>query len=232
MSFSISQATCLWAEQKKLSVWYQSEVGSTNDRAKETLNHDLYICDHQTRGRGRGENTWTDTKEGQLLSSWHFRLHSAPQHITAPLVGLALWSAARSTWADLAWSLKAPNDLYLENGKVAGLLIESLSQGQEHHLIIGLGMNIFSGPSEVDFATHLSHSINVTKEKWFSFLETLQQSLSKGVASALTPKMSSEDRTNLKEALNLWPHLKNEIIEIDSDGNLHSNCRVQPWTEL
>jgi len=51
------------------------------------------------------------------------------QHLTGPLFGLALYRATQTIWPHLPLSLKAPNDLWLGSGKVAGLLIETIASG-------------------------------------------------------------------------------------------------------
>ena len=48
------------------TVEYHRELSSTNDLAIELLDGDfstplLVLCEHQTAGRGRGENTWQST---------------------------------------------------------------------------------------------------------------------------------------------------------------------------
>ena len=130
MNFSIYETTAEWAVTAGLVCISIPEITSTNDLAKdqafeETEALSLYVTDHQTKGRGRGVKTWTDDEEGTaLLSSWSFLLLKAPQPVLAPTLGLALFKAAQSTWLGLPWSLKAPNDLYLGDKKIAGLTNE------------------------------------------------------------------------------------------------------------
>ena len=88
---------------------------------------------------GRTQAT-ASSVHGPMLSP-----HS-PQPIMAPLIGLALLKSCQFVWPNLKLSLKAPNDLFLMHKKVAGLLTESIQQGDKHRLIIGLGMNINDHP--------------------------------------------------------------------------------------
>ena len=71
------------------------------------------------------------------------------QPTLSPLVGLALYKACSGTWPFLNWNLKAPNDLYISNKKVAGLLIETVTQGDDIRLLVGLGLNVLATPDQV-----------------------------------------------------------------------------------
>jgi hypothetical protein len=78
--------------------------------------------------------------------------------VLAPLVGLALYEAAHKTWPDVAFNLKAPNDLYVHDKKIAGILIEAVlggPSGRDIRVVVGLGFNVLSAPSEISHATCL-----------------------------------------------------------------------------
>ena len=130
---SISETTQNWAGQREIAVIYNAETGSTNDNCKaraldEAEDLVIELADHQTKGRGRGINTWLDTGAGEsLLGTWSLRMQGAPQAITGPRIGLAIYNAAAATWPSLAWSLKAPNDLILSGKKCGGVLVETVS---------------------------------------------------------------------------------------------------------
>src|SRR5262249_28071101 len=151
-------------EQRQVNVEAHDETPSTNDQSKEEASSigpepKLYLAAHQTHGRGRGKNTWSDTGAGEsLLSSWSFQLAGPAQAITGPPLGDALYRSACAIWPSLEWSLKAPNDLYLGPSKVAGLLVEAVSQGDSHRLIVGLGMNVLNHPRAIANSTHLGLS--------------------------------------------------------------------------
>ena len=59
-----------------------------------------FLAGHQFEGRGREENSWSDSNDGgQLLCSWKFKLTHPPQHISAPIIGLCLYSALKKDLA-------------------------------------------------------------------------------------------------------------------------------------
>jgi BirA family transcriptional regulator, biotin operon repressor / biotin---[acetyl-CoA-carboxylase] ligase len=128
---------------------------------------------------------------------------------------LALFTAAQATWPFLNWSLKAPNDLFVEDKKIAGLLLETVSQGSEFRMIIGLGMNIFSNPEDIPTATHLLENLSpetpLLGEDWVLFLERLFFEFS-SLVPWITEPLNSTQNARLIYALNKNPILKNKIL--------------------
>lgn len=224
-----------WAEENKLHLWHQKECSSTNDTAKEEEGFDLYLTEHQTRGRGRGQNNWQDLgRGGEFLSTWSFLLSSSPQHITGPLLGLAIYKSASAIWPDGAWSLKAPNDLYLGDKKIAGLLTEIVSNGKEYRLLIGFGFNVFSAPTDIENSSCLIHHLEgeLTSSRWNSFLNQLLEEF-KVVANSCQEKiLSTEHQQELLIALNKNPNLPQPYTKIDEQSNLYTGEKKTPWQNL
>lgn len=185
-SIQIGEITRLWAVDQGIKTKYEVRTQSTNSWAKsesflEDVKDDevvLYLTDEQTQGRGRFDRTWIQTPRGSaLLSSWSFLISQFPQSSVSLRAGNALFNAAQSTWPYLPWALKAPNDLYLNENKIAGVLTECVSQGSEHRLIIGIGLNVWSYPKELPNATCLTKALTketpLVGEDWIHFLERL-----------------------------------------------------------
>ena len=67
------------------------------------------------------------------------------------VASLALYDAfATATGRTSGLSLKWPNDVLLNGGKVAGILLESagLAGGQVSHIAIGIGVNLIDAPQD------------------------------------------------------------------------------------
>lgn len=241
----IGQITAQWAEHNHLYVAYQKTLESTNDSAKEEAFEDtlmtealcVYVTDSQTAGRGRGENTWEEgSAGGALLSSWSFLTAAKPQPTVSCLVGLALYRAASSTWPFLPWNLKAPNDLYLGDKKVAGLLLETVSQEKQRRFIVGLGLNVFSSPSGLKTASSLAASlpegVPLLGQDWTAFLDRWLFELTDAVSRSEEP-LTPTDQYSLLMALNFHPLLKTKYKSVAADGSLtFTDGSVVHWSNI
>ena len=216
---SISKTTSQWARSRKFSFWFKDETTSTNDMArKEAFDVEyafkMYLTRHQTQGRGRSTNLWKDAGNS-FLSSWSYKIPHSPQPIMSPLIGLALFNSCQSVWSNLKWSLKVPNDLFLMDKKVAGLLLESIQENNKHHLIIGLGMNVDDHPKNIETATHIASELGtgqpIGDKKWCTFLDQLKVQFERSINQGTTSQISKEDRGILLIALNANPLKKRAL---------------------
>lgn len=100
----------------------------------------LLVAERQTAGRGRLGRDWSSEQQApgrSLTFSLGLPLSPAEWSGLSLAVGLAL---AESLHPQL--QLKWPNDLWLGDRKVAGILIETASVGQERYVVIGVGINV------------------------------------------------------------------------------------------
>jgi len=186
----IGVVTHQWAEAHSISCDYHKTTTSTNALAKEDAFNgldpiQLYVADEQTNGRGRHDHTWSTPSTGSsLLSSWSFHVQKPPTPYITATIGICLYNAVKATWPFLNWNLKAPNDLYINEFKIAGLLTETISQGNQIRLIIGLGLNVFDHPKQIKNSTDLFSELQKLKpndpkldhfpllgEDWIKFLD-------------------------------------------------------------
>lgn len=231
---SINQWTKKWADLRGLNFWYEPETTSTNLIAKQKgRDFEVYLTDHQTQGRGRGGAQWQEGDvNGTLLSSWTFLLNSSPQPIASPLFGLAVYSSLKSVWPELQFSLKAPNDIYLGDKKLAGLLIEGVSMGSQSLLVIGLGLNVFSAPTSVPTATYLESKTTVNEESWVQFLDPLHSYFNEMAVLSTATEMPTSFCHQLKDALNYFPLKEEPVTDVDPRGNIISGDDVIRWFDL
>ncbi|MEK6774643.1 MAG: biotin synthetase [Bdellovibrionota bacterium] len=244
LDLKIGEITKIWAEQHELTVRYQAECDSTNNWAKseafseiataETLI--LYLCDTQTAGRGRGNNTWKNSRPGSaLLSTWSFEVEYHPQPLTTLRLGLALIRSCQNIWPSLPWNLKAPNDLQLHEKKVAGILLESVSQGKDSRLLFGLGLNLFDAPKEIQTATSLVHSLPVglplLGEDYIGMLDRLLYEATDALSRG-NEALSESEQFAITHFLNLNPNLTKKLTRVDAQGNLWTGDEKKPWMEI
>lgn len=137
-----------------------SETGSTNDdlkvdwRAPNPVQR-IRVADHQTAGRGQAGRSWWDTPGASLLCSFSWPVEQDSPLVrefpASLVVGIALHQALcrilESSPPETGPWLKWPNDLWWEDAKVGGILVESsVSPAMaERHLVIGIGVNLWGG---------------------------------------------------------------------------------------
>jgi len=122
------------------------QVDSTNTelmrRARAgSLEPVLLVAETQTAGRGRLGRDWHSSAAADPGASLTFSL-GLPLQI-ADWSGLSLAvgvSVVQSLHPDL--QLKWPNDVWLQDRKLAGILIETTSVGATRYAVIGVGINI------------------------------------------------------------------------------------------
>ncbi|MEO0380283.1 MAG: biotin--[acetyl-CoA-carboxylase] ligase [Pseudomonadota bacterium] len=134
-----------------------AQVDSTLNEAVRLapdLSGPVWILAHeQTAARGRRGRAWS-MPEGNFAATLVLPLTEGPGQaaLRSFVVSLALYEAfvAATGRAD-AFALKWPNDVLLRGGKVAGILLETISTaGQMSHLAIGIGVNLASAPKVGD----------------------------------------------------------------------------------
>lgn len=238
---NIGFITQSWCLKRQIPVEFFPSIDSTSSYAKTLMNDPLenhktlhlVIADSQTAGRGRGTHTWINAEPGtNLLSTWSFRLTRPPQPITSARVGLALFNSLTKVWPQAHFSLKAPNDIFIGDKKVAGLLLEAIEQGPHIRLLIGLGLNVFSAPA-LETATSLKSVIDeeLLFSNWDFFLDELCREMQMA-CDQLSTVLSVFDCERLLEALNRFPNIKEKYTQIDPDGSLRSGQRITHWWNL
>lgn len=124
-------------------------LSSTNDTAMGgDFDHGAVVMARtQTGGRGQRGNVWSASGEGVNLT---FSLVIKPTHIAVYeqfMISMmtALASAeAISSYEGVECLVKWPNDLYVDNNKIGGILIEHQLMGSEMitRSVIGVGINV------------------------------------------------------------------------------------------
>lgn len=129
-------------------------VDSTNAEAtriaSELSGPEWILALHQTAARGRRGRVWANPP-GNFAATLVMRPTESVERIALRsfVASLALYDAfVAATCHPRGLSLKWPNDVLLNGGKVAGILIESAS-GRDglSHFAIGIGVNLIAAPT-------------------------------------------------------------------------------------
>ena len=157
-----------------------STMSEAARRAPSLARPTWIMARHQTSARGRRGKTW-ENPTGNFAATFVFRPDA-----TAGDAALRSFSAATALFEALAFSvdrdsltLKWPNDVLLNGGKVAGILLESTgTQGGIDWLAIGFGVNLVAVPEGVRDAAFPPVSLageggeSVEPEEFLSLLAT------------------------------------------------------------
>lgn len=102
------------------------------------------IAEHQTAGRGRHDKQWISSPGGSLCLSLSYRFQQIPTELQALTLALGIGTANALTEVGVGGiQLKWPNDLLVANGKLGGILTETLIRGDSDVVLIaGIGLNI------------------------------------------------------------------------------------------
>jgi BirA family biotin operon repressor/biotin-[acetyl-CoA-carboxylase] ligase len=142
----------------RVSVFQSLTSTQTELAAKVNLQHgDVYVTEFQSAGRGRLDRTFEAAKSSALLFSLYLepKRNKLEWSAIPLLTGVSLLTALKNIDQDLKFNLKWPNDLLIEQKKVAGILVEARDSG----VIIGVGINVEMENSELPIANATSLAI-------------------------------------------------------------------------
>lgn len=149
-----------------------TEVDSTNAEAARiaaSLTGPEWILGlRQTHGRGRRGRPWQDPA-GNFAATLVMRPTQAPDQVALRsfVASLALYDAFVAVSArPEAFALKWPNDVLLNGGKVAGILLESAGTtgSTMSHLSIGIGVNLTSSPGAEEVESGGTRPVSLLSE--------------------------------------------------------------------
>ncbi|HEY1103512.1 MAG TPA: biotin--[acetyl-CoA-carboxylase] ligase [Burkholderiaceae bacterium] len=103
----------------------------------------LLVAEAQTAGRGRLGRSWTSQPGDALTFSLGLPLAPADWSGLSLAVGASI-AASLHPRIGLKW----PNDLWLDDRKLGGILIETATVGGQRYVVVGVGINIGCPPAE------------------------------------------------------------------------------------
>lgn len=152
--YSLSAPIQLLDEQAILSQVTQGNVSvipvidSTNqyllERMHEMESGAACIAEYQQAGRGRRGRQWFSPFGANLYMSMYWRLEQGPAAAMglSLVIGIIMAETLRSLGADNV-RVKWPNDIYLNDRKLAGILVELTGKtGDAAQIVIGAGINL------------------------------------------------------------------------------------------
>ncbi len=186
-------------------------IDSTNqyllDRLATLRSGDACIAEYQQAGRGRRGRKWFSPFGANLYLSMYWRLEQGPAAAIglSLVIGIVMAEVLQSLGADNV-RVKWPNDLYLNDRKLAGILVELTGKtGDAAQIVIGAGINLAMRRIEE----------NIVNQGWINLQEagiaidrnTLAVRLIKELRAALT----QFEQEGLSPWLSRWEKLDNFI---------------------
>ena len=133
-----------------------ASIGSTNDLAREVIDvyfreeqalpATVFLAEEQPGARGRGGRAWKAPK-GRGIYLTFVRAVPEGEPLSVVPIAVARWTReALKEACGIEAELKWPNDLYVGRRKLAGVLAEARTQGDDAYLAVGIGINLL-GPA-------------------------------------------------------------------------------------
>ncbi|HUW93267.1 MAG TPA: biotin--[acetyl-CoA-carboxylase] ligase [Bacteroidales bacterium] len=129
---------------------HHEKVSSTNSVAAVMLSDEkpaegtIITASFQKKGRGQTGNGWESEADKNLLMSiilYPVMVRAEDQFILSQMVSLALYDLVRKETSGVR--IKWPNDIYVKDDKIAGILIENSVMGNSiTSCIAGIGLNV------------------------------------------------------------------------------------------
>lgn len=187
-------------------------IDSTNqymlERIPNLKSGDTCLAEYQSAGRGRRGRQWISPFGCNLYLSMYWKLDQGP----AAAVGLSLVVGIiiAETLNKISKSkvkVKWPNDLYLKDKKLAGILVELTGKtGDAAHIIIGIGINIGMGKKNINKEKEIN-------QEWSSLADEVdcieRNELSANIINALKDALVLFEKEGLLPFLSRWFELDN-----------------------
>lgn len=225
----------------KLDIELLEETESTNDLAIGALEAGaaagkVFVADHQSSGRGRrnpdgSRRVWHSPPGKNLHLSMALRPKVPAEKLSAFTLaaGVALVEAIQEICGLNPW-LKWPNDLYVGERKLAGVLTEAVS-GPEgvRGIVVGVGLNV--NVRRRDFPEELNPLVTSLREEKGEKIDRLELTL--GVAKKLFAAAEEYEARGLEafsERLRQFDGLAGRLVEIRENGTVSRGaaCGIGP----
>ncbi len=164
------------------------EIDSTQEEIKKLLKNEspykealLVFADKQNFGKGRFGRTWSSPAGKGIYMSFAQKLDSKlisePQSLIelaesiTKRTGLLLIEVLKKFFNSAVLEdlyLKPINDIYYQEKKLAGILIEIITHNEEKFLITGIGINLFKSEYDLDETSDGKNAIPISLEEIFN----------------------------------------------------------------
>lgn len=215
------------------SIYIAERISSTNDYLQLRLQQTnipliVVIAREQSAGRGSYARQWLSAKNHGLYFSfnWQITKQIQPQYLATMAIALVIVAVLNKELNTSAIKLKWPNDIYYNDKKIGGILVENYSGGSDYsNIIIGIGINIFT--QNLINSSSLSAICDITAINWNIIIASI---IKKSIESLATQDLSDV-------IMQMWPKfdmLTNKTITVTSFNKIYTGIYqgISPTAEL
>lgn len=177
------------------------------------LNHKqcntLCLAEKQLAGRGRNGGQWVSPPTGNIYLSYCYCFTTLPTRfsLSTLAVGIAVCEALQEIGLQ-GHGLKWPNDIYLEQKKMGGILLETIGNLQQ--VVIGIGLNI------------TLHAQTQIDQPWCCLSDALAAKIDRNLLIAHIVKhvqtqlalLQQEELTLFKKSWRKWDILRHQTVSV------------------
>lgn len=172
------------------------------------------MADIQTAGVGSRDNSW-NSQEGNLFLSFAIKVQDLPSDLKLESASIYFSYILKDTLESFGSKLflKWPNDLYIKNSKIGGMITNIVSDA----LVCGVGLNLVTSP---DAFSCLDIKINkeILLERYFKNIEKKPS----------WKQVFSKYKLNFQTNKNFFTHIKGKKVSLSesvlqNDGSLDIN---------
>lgn len=189
---------------------YIARTNSTNTLLKELIakgqwpEAEKYIyAGYQTAGRGQTGNGWESEEGKNLLCSILL-----PPRKNLFELNVVVSAAVQRTLGS-GYTIKWPNDIYWQDKKIAGILIENAIIGNEvKYSIAGIGLNV----NQTEWQSDAPNPVSLKQITGQTYnIDTLMQQLYAEIQKALTEDIWDYYKAHLYRKDGFWPFVEREV---------------------
>ena len=227
-------------------------IDSTNSYLKKLLNKEslddltVVVSKHQTQGRGRNGNVWSNKPSLNLAFSIYKRFSDFEidkKFMLNVISSISVYETLKKyNLFDL--TIKWPNDIMTEDKKISGILIENNIRGKKiKHSVIGIGINInqskfknlpnatsiFIETGKLNSVETIACELQKILEKNFNLFKINENELIKNYNSLLYKKNETSNFS-----ANDMSKFQGNIIKVGIDGKITirvSNKQLSKYSE-
>jgi len=157
----------IFAIRMEFDIHHIDRVDSTNRYAfglctrEEIAEGIVYLAREQYAGKGYHQNSWLSEKGKNLTFSLVLRpefILPSDQFVLTQIISLALTDLLNSFIINHPIHIKWPNDIYIDNGKACGILVQNSIMGDKIDFsVVGIGLNV----NQTEFPAELPNPVSM-----------------------------------------------------------------------